>query len=557
MKLAVRVAGVLLVVLIMACSGGSKGSTAGDVIPDRLPVLSPDNPIELHMMLFSYSEQPDFRDNKILKKFKDELGVTLNLEIISSSQEEKMGVMIADGENYPDIINVVDVNARFVDAGAVLALDPYLTPNLANNIMDFVGPYKKRMSHVQDGKFYILPNAGRYFTDPIATVHYGPAFWIQKDVLAEAGYPILRTLDEYFGLIESYMRRHPTIDGQPTIGFAINTSESKEFCLVNPPEHLIGEPNNGGVVVIDGRAEVFAGKDYSRRYYQYLNQMNQRGLIDRESFTQNNDQYLAKLASGRVLGMFDQLWSFASAEAPLVAAGKDNRTYVPMMPVYEGYEPYYRDRPVMNVEMGIGVGVTSKKKLEAIAFINTILEEKWQKLLFWGEEGIDYSVDANGRFYLTDAQYDQRNDPVWRSKNTLMVLQDQGPKHQDTLSDGNALSYGSQPEVQQAHMTAYNRNFLAAYGKNSFGDFMNVPPDNPVYYPAWSISLPDGSAAQIAAGEVVRLQMQYYPRAIMAAPADFDGVWNTFLTELEKIDYKAYEDYVTSQLQVRINNWAD
>jgi putative aldouronate transport system substrate-binding protein len=51
--------------------------------------------------------------------------------------------------------------------------------------------------------------------------------------------------------------------------------------------------------------------------------------------------------------------------------------------------------------------------------------------------------------------------------------------------------------------------------------------------------------------------MQYYPRAIMAAPADFDGVWNTFLTELEKINYKAYEDYVTSQIQVRINNWAD
>jgi putative aldouronate transport system substrate-binding protein len=540
-------------------AGGSQaGKEANVAIPDKLPALSPDHPIELSMIVFSYAEQPDFQNNKILRLFREELGVTLNLEIIASNHEEKIGVMIADGTNYPDIMNVVDVNARFVDAGALYPLDDYLKPNLAANIMEFVGPYKKRMSHISDGKFYILPNAGRYFSEPIANTHMGPAFWIQKDVLAEAGYPSPRTLEEYFKLLEDYKTRHPTIDGQPTIAFSMDAgAPDKYFTLVNPPEHLIGHPNDGNVVVTNGKAEVFAGKDYAKRYYQFLNDMWNRGLIDRESFTQNHDQYLAKIGTGRVLGIFDQGWSFSAGTSPLVQREQHHRTYVPMMITYEGYEPYYRDRAVMNVEMGFCVSSTTTKRNEAIAFLNTILEEKWQKILFWGVEGEDYMVDANGRMYLTDAQYNQRQDPVWRAKNSLMVLQDQGPKHQDMFSDGNAFMPTAQPEVIQAYMPAYDIDFLQRYGYKTEVEFTNTPPENRVDYPAWSISLPNSSTAQIALADVLTLQQQYYPKAIVARPGEFEGVWAEFLRELEKTNYRAIEEFLNEQLALRRKNWAD
>ena len=39
--------------------------------------------------------------------------------------------------------------------------------------------------------------------------------------------------------------------------------------------------------------------------------------MDKEAFAQNYDQYLAKIASGRVLGMFDQRWNFRQGEDSL------------------------------------------------------------------------------------------------------------------------------------------------------------------------------------------------------------------------------------------------
>lgn len=41
---------------------------------------------------------------------------------------------------------------------------------------------------------------------------------------------------------------------------------------------------------------------YAKTYYKILNQMWNEGLLDKEMFSQNYDQYLAKISSGRVVG---------------------------------------------------------------------------------------------------------------------------------------------------------------------------------------------------------------------------------------------------------------
>lgn len=55
--------------------------------------------------------------------------------------------------------------------------------------------------------------------------------------------------------------------------------------------------------------------------------------MDRESFTQTYDEYIAKLSSGRVLGMIDQWWDFAyTAGDAIKSAGLDKQgcSYVPL-----------------------------------------------------------------------------------------------------------------------------------------------------------------------------------------------------------------------------------
>jgi len=564
----------LLVLTLVACQPASKQvtptpapsnqsgtGTGGSQQTSGLPVLSPDNPVTISVWTMTNSSAPA-SDNKLTKLLKERLGVTINYEIIPpENADQKIGVLLAGGE-FADLMGTTDLNIRLIRGGALIPLDDYLTEDKANLLYEHVRPYWNRLAtDAGDGEkhIYVLPNYNRYYGEIVGGTHYGASgFWIQKHVLEELGYPSLEnmTLERYFQMIEEYIKKYPTIDGMPTIGFELLCAPGREWVLTNPPQYIAGHPNNGGVIVDENNvATIFADKEIAKNYYKFLNLMNAKGLIDRESFTQTNDQYLAKLATGRVLGMYDQRWAFGQAHDSLVAEGKYERTWVSTMPVYEGCTPYYADREVMNINQGYGISVSCKNPDVVVSFLNTMMSEEWQKIFTWGIEGEDYFVDENGRFYRTPEQREQQNDLVWRSKNRLEALYDNMPKRQGTYSDGNADSPGNQPEEFFDSLSDYDKNFLTSYGKKTWREFLNQPPDNPVYYPCWQIALPDGSEAQVASQQLTDLAVQYLPKIIMADPADFENMWAQYMNEIKKVNVKAYEDAINEGIQQRIREW--
>lgn len=543
-----------------AASTGSAPSTTASS-GSSLPVLSPDNPVELSIWITT-SQQAPSADNKLTKMLKDKLGVTLNYEIITpDNQDQKIGVMLAGGE-YPDIIGSTDQNARLVTGGAYIPLDDYLKPEAAGALYEHVKPYWNKIAYDggQGKHIYQIPNYNRFYGDIVGGVNYSASgFWIQKAVLADQGYPDLSnmTIEKYFKMLEDYKNKYPKIDGQDTIAFEILCAQGREWGLTNPPEYLAGAPNNGGVIVDENNvAAIFADKDVAKRYYKYLNEMNAKGLVDKESFTQTLDQYLAKLATGRVLGMYDQRWSYGNAHDALVTANKDERTWVATMPTFDGKAPYYADRDVMNINQGVGVSVSCKQPEVAVSFINTIMNEDWQKILAWGVEGEDYQKGADGKFTRSEEQREHWRDLVWVSSNRLMALRDIMPKHNGTYSDGNAYSPEDQPEEFFGTLRKYDQDFLNKYNKKTWRDFNNQPPENPVYYPAWNIALPDGSDAQMADKQLKDTALQFLPKAIMASPDKFEGIWSEYTTAINKINVKAYEDAINEGIQDRIKNWA-
>ncbi len=560
-----------LVVSLAACGNGGESSNTTSTATNSsststtgqtgstLPVLSPDKPVELSIWITT-SQQAPSADNKISKLLKDKLGVTLKYEIITpDNQDQKIGVMLAGGE-FPDLIGATDQNARMVTGGAYIPMDDYLKPEAADALYEHVKPYWNKIAFDggQGKHIYQIPNYNRYYGEITGGTDYSASgFWIQKAVLADAGYPDLSnmTLEKYFKLLEDYKTKYPKIDGQQTIAFEVLAATGREWGMTNPPEYLAGHPNNGGVIVENNVAQIFADKDVSKRYYQYLNEMNAKGLVDKESFTQTLDQYLAKLATGRVLGMYDQRWSFGNAHDALTAANKDERTYVATMPTFDGAAPYYADRPVMNINQGIGVSVSCKNPDVAVAFINEIMKEEWQKILSWGIEGEDYQIGADGKFTRTEKQREDSRDLVWRSSNRLMALTDIMPKRNGSYTDGNAYGPDDQPEEFFATLKQYDKDFLTKYNKKTWRDFNNQPPENPVYYPAWNIALPDGSDAQMANKQLTDASLQYLPKIIMAKPADFEKLWSEYTGAIGKINVKAYEDAINAGIQERIKDW--
>lgn len=532
-----------------AAGTGAAASTAPQ--EEKLP------PIEISVFISDPGLQAPTSDNAVYKMIQDKLGVTFKWDFLVGDKDQKIGVMTAGGD-YPDLLFVDTFsNPKFMAAGALIPLDD-LMKNNAPNLYAHYKPVWNMAKNSDDGKFYIMPDYGVYTGEYKTMTWEGPAFWLQKAVIAEAGYPALpKTLDEYFNLIEQYKAKHPTIDGQPTIGFETLCEGWRDFCLKNPPEHLSGHPNDGGVVVDDNLAKVFADSDYAKAYYQKLNEEMQKGIMDPEFFSLTYDQYIAKLSSGAVLGMFDQHWNYGgNAELNLKNANKDDKTWVPCELTLPGYKPFYQDRPVVNVNTGFAITKSCKDPARVIKFFDSIMTEEWQKILGWGVEGKDYTVGGDGKYTLTTEQANQNNDTSYRLANRAYTLWYYGPKMEGTYSDGNATSPGFQPSVFYDSLHQYDKDFLEKYNYKCWTDFLTPAPPNRISYPAWQIDLVSNSPASLASTKMGELGTKYLPKLILSKSDKFDGIWTEYVNELHKCDIKAYEDRINSQLQWRDQNWS-
>lgn len=536
-------AGGLAAASVVSMTACSNGSGRGDGTQKHFSVFISDS-----------TEEPS-DNNKIMKKIEEELGYTFDFEYLVGNKDEKVGVMIAGGD-YPDIVSCGD--NKFVQAGALVALDDYITEEKTPNLYNHVKDMWNELCYQEDGHLYVIPAYGLYNGPETDGVYQGPAFWIQKAVLEEAGYPEIKTLDEYFKLIEDYKEKHPTINGVSTIGFDILATTGFEWVMTTAPNYLDGNPNDGDVKVNKEtyEAEIYANMDFSKQYFKKLNEEYAKGIIDPEAFTQNKDQYISKISSGRVLGMFDQHWVFQPAEDSLTSQKLYERQYVPLPITFdENTEPWYRTEPTPNIGQGYGITVNCEDPEAVVQMFETFLSEDWQKIFQWGFEGEDYMVDENGRFYRTPEQRDIQSDAVWKAENKMNAFFYNMPKIQGSYSDGNGANAGAQQEEFEASLCDYDKEFLAKYNKKNWAEFLNTPPKNPVYFPAWNIDLIDGSDADYANQKLTDLAVKYLPKIIMSNSASFDGLWNEYCKNIDEINIDAYEDRMNSEIQWRVENW--
>ena len=243
-------------------------------------------------------------DNEIQQKIAEITGAKCKETwLTGQTAEEAVGTMIAGGE-YPDFIDGGDGMAQLYDAGAlVVALDDYIDDY--PNIKEYLTDQEWDKLRQEDGHIYWINQFQNIYGEEKATTHNDEAFWIQTRVLEWAGYPEVKTMDQYFDLIEAYQEANPTMeDGTENIPYTILCEDWRYFCLENAPQFLDGYPNDGSVIVDPEELKVI---DYNTtptavKYFQKLNEEYHKGIVDPESFTQTYDEYIAKLSTGRVLG---------------------------------------------------------------------------------------------------------------------------------------------------------------------------------------------------------------------------------------------------------------
>lgn len=497
--------------------------------------------------------------DEVGKVITQKTGVTLKMEYPVGSADEKINLMAASGQ-FPCLIQPKTAAGVLVDAEAMTNLEPLIN-QYAPNLKRVMGNQLSRLRYSsKDPSIYFIP-----IFDTIGGVPFDndAAFKIQLGALKEQGYPRPKTLADFEKIITTYVAKHPkTADGKPTIGLSL-LADDWRFIIstTNPANAAAGHTDDGEWYINPTTlaAQPFYFRPAVRAYFKWLNGMNAKGLLDPESFTQKYDQYIAKIAQGRVVALTDANWQIGSATDTLRKAGQFDKMYgrfgiTTNASIKSAYNAPTGFRP------GYGVGITKQcaDPVAAIKLIDFMSSDEGQILQNWGIKGKHWTVVNGKRELLPGVQKLKESDPA---------------KFQRTTGIGNYyLSVGYGPGVKDKAGLEYNVNgksqildtytpadlaALKAYKATFWGDLL---PKASEFKPtpwgqAWTIQIPADNDLTEFSSKEQDIVKRYIPRAILGKPTDFDKNYDAMLNDLTRQTGK-YWPMMSQLVKDRITLWS-
>lgn len=521
----------VLALLLSACYGGNdEPAASGSSGNDSASVDGSSAPSQEPVKISINSIDPKFLpDNDVAQEIAKRTGVTLDLQYVVGDLTQKLDLWLAGGD-YPEIVVMHPKEVgKYIDAGAVIPLED-LIDQYGPNIKKAFGKYYNLLKS-PDGHIYELP--APYLTEET------PADWeapwaVQYDVLKEAGYPEIKTLDQLFDILKAYYEKHPTIDGKPTIPWSgVGGADHPDWDLNNPAFQAAGRPDHSWFL-IDNQNNVTLNilSDYQKRYFQFLNKLYLNDMLDKEFFTMNYDEAEAKAAQGRTLAGNFPAWFLKYPEQSLRTQGKANRQFANIELLFDENTPDHSNTITpINSNNNWHISKNAKNPARIIQYVNFLLSDDGQKLINWGIEGKHYDVVNGKRVVNAEWKAKTEADPEYMFKNGPS-----GPFYWFTYGDGAKLSDGdyATPNTKEYWASTYDdatKELLAKYNKKVFSEFM--PPVERV--PAWIWQLAEPTEGRAEFKRVQQVYKKDAPKIVYSkTPEEFENNWNSYVEEVKK-----------------------
>ena len=484
-------------------------------------------------------------------------GVTLNIEYAVDDSSTKLGLMLSAGD-YPDMLNSInnDTVALYAEAGALVPLNDYIEP-YGENVKKVFGDQIGAMKSESDGNIYGFN--GKYGEMSIAP--FGN-MQVQIALLEEFGYPKINYLYELTDLIEQYVAKYPQYEGQDTVGLMSPASGWVfNICFNNAALRSAGYQDDGNYYIDPETLEASLGitTDSAKEYLLWVNDLNRKGLFDMESFTLDSNSANEKLATGRVLAISAPTWFTSDGEAALRNAGLEDRGYA-KIPLFINQEAKENSRLHYYDPYGTWKCVITNNcadPVRAFQFIDSLWSEEIQILCNWGVEGINYTVDENGKRVMNNSDLiDYKSDEYYRQKTGVLLYFTSGAYVKD--STGQYLNPFNVPENLRAGYSEKEKEVLAAYDSEAV-IWRDLYPESAIseWGFAWKLTLPTDSDGAIAEKKVEgELRAKYTYDLVMAqTQEEFDTIWDDFVKACEDAGIGKREAEITEALKKRMELW--
>lgn len=479
-------------------------------------------------------------------------GVTLDTLYPSDVEEKTVELMIATGE-LPDLIFAKGDSDILIEQGALIDLSD-LIDEYGPHIKALYGDeYEKLQSSRENPAIYQL-YCGKVQDEALTSSGTAQLQWA---VLAFNDYRIPYTLEEYGDMIREYKARHLNIDGQTTIGITLSVTDWHWYTtLANPSGYIAnGAIDNGQWIVSDDyKVQYKHMVGGQKEYYRWLNRMYDEKVLDQEFAIQTHEDYLEKIASGRVLGLLDADWDYTSAENTLKAAGRYERTYAGLPVTIDSSVKCASLAPQGLNTWGIGITTACKDPVRAIQFLDWLCTEEAQILVNWGIEGVNYYYDEDGVRCRTAEEIERAEKNVSYQNETGVGLHSYPfPSYGNTVLDstGNYFCILNPENVADS----YNEQEQAALEAWDVERLTDIFPqadefEKKEYTPLWSRILPADLDRQLS--RLDEIAREGLIDCVVCTPDKFDSKWDQLQQNLIAAGAYQAQEQMTELLRAEI-----
>lgn len=484
----------------------------------------------------------------------EKTGVTLKMDYPADSNDNRIELMVATGE-YPDFVFAKGSVSTLIRNNALIDMSD-LIDEYGPNIKKLYGDEYENLRYSSED-----PSIYQLCSDKVQeeTLETSGTAQLQWAVLQENQYRVPYTLEEYTQMIRDYMEKYPMINGKPAIGISIVCSDWHWYTMLsNPSGYMNGSADNGQWIVDDEKQEVYYkhAADGQKEYYKWLNEMYNEGILDPEFATQTHEDFVLKVAEGRVLGLLDEEWDYTGAEISLRADGQEEHTYAGL--------PVTIDRSVkcpslkqQNLAVGWGIGITKscKDPVRAVRFLDWLCSDEAQILLNWGIEGVDYYYDENGKRCITEEDLEASRKDTNYSERTgvgFRVYPYPSYGNQSVDSTGNSYSKSSREMVKEGY-DEMEKEALKAWNVDMLTDIFPQKEEfsKDAYSPLWAMTLPDELEKMLVALDNV--SWKGLIECVVSPADDFDAKWDELQQNLKDAGLEKADREMTALLRDEIS----
>lgn len=350
-------------------------------------------PVTFTMLYRDHPAYPYSEDWILWEEIEKRTNVTLDLTIVPMSDyEQKRNLLISSGE-APEIIpsTYPGQETAYVPSGAIIPVSDYvhLMPNFSHKIEAWGIEENLRNITQKDGKYYILPGLRE-----IVVGEYSLA--IRTDIFEEHNIPIPDSYDDLYNALKQLKQIYPdtypfsdrwegnSLLNQAATNFGVNA----------------GWGAGNGLRYDENKDEFYfypTTDDY-KEFLAYFNKLVEEGLLDPESFTQEDEVAVnQKFAMGKSFVISTNTQEVISMRNKMNETLGEGNFKVDIIPPLAGP----KGRIVISDKLDNGI-IISSNALEnpnfevLMKFVDWLwYSEEGQILTKWGVEGVTFTKEGD------------------------------------------------------------------------------------------------------------------------------------------------------------------